>query len=304
MSQVDSTTETHERENPLLAAVLGVAADARSIANRYLFRGMMGTSAVAAIVLQRLLPERHPVLPDHDTIWGLVKLQAYALARVCGVTVTVRGRQRLGGDEPVVFVANHQSYFDIVALLAFLPGRNRFVVTQELADHPLWGPIFRAVGMVVMEDGGEDCLTPEAVMDGLQRITDADASIVIFPEGHRSPTARLLPFGALPFRAMIELGVPVVPVAIRGSRSVMPPARADAILPGGVEIVVEEPIPTAHLVPDDYHPLREDVRMVIARHVEEIGPLLEPGTIDATCSDDDLEAGAAGMAAVAEPGRA
>ena len=272
MPDTERAAEIVESESTILETVRAAAEELRSFANRLVFRGVLATSGVAAVLLHRLLPERHPILPDHGTLWDLAKLQSHALARLCGIAVTVQGRERLSGG-PYVFVANHQSYLDLVVLLAFLPGRIRFLVTEEMAQHAFWGPIFRALEMVSVDADAE---TPEAIVEGLERMT-TDGSVLVFPEGRRSPTTCLLPFSDLPFMAVVGLGLPVVPVAIHGTRSVMPAASERGIVPGEVRVIVEEPIPTAHLIAEDYHPLREDVRALIARQVEEVGSLLGMG---------------------------
>jgi 1-acyl-sn-glycerol-3-phosphate acyltransferase len=255
-------------EFPLLTAVRTAAEELRSIANRFVVRGVLATSGIAAALLHRLLPEQHPILPDHGTLWELAKFQSGVLARLCGVAVTVQGRERLSAG-PYVFVANHQSYFDLIVLLAALPGRIRFLATGEMARHVFWGPILRAAGIVSVDADAE---TSEAIVEELERMT-ADGSVLVFPEGRRGSTTCLLPFADLPFVAIIGLGLPVVPIAIHGTRGVMPATGESGVWPGEVRVVVEEPIPTAHLLAEDYHPLREDVRALIARQVEEIGAL-------------------------------
>lgn len=298
MPHTESVTDAAWHDDTLLAAVRNAAADARAIANRYVFSGMLATSGLASLILRRILPERHGVLPDHGTLWALLKLQSQFLSRFCGVRVAVHGRERLAAGGPFVFVANHQSYFDIVALLAFLPGRVRFVVTQELAEHAFWGPLLRALGMVVVDD---EVQSTEGIIQGLESIVDTGASVVIFPEGHRGQRPRLLPFDDLPFLAIIELGIPVVPVAIRGMRAVMPAGRSSGIEPGDVEVLVEEPIPTEHLLAEDYRPLREDVRAAIARYVEEMDSLLDANDCEAEGEADETDIVAMPLA---EPGHA
>ncbi len=291
----DSEDTDESPAGVLLTLARSVAADARVLANRVVLRGALATSGVAALLLQRLLPERHPILPDHNTLWRLLKLQSHAVARICGVTITVRGRERLAGAGPFIYVANHQSYFDMIALLAALPGPNRVAITAELAEQAFVGPLCRALGLVVIDEEA----TPEAILDGLGRISDTEASVVIFPEGRRGPGGRLLRFTDLPFVAAVALGVPVVPVAICGARDVMPTVDTGAVHPGDIEVIVGEPIPTADLLPEDYRPLREDARNAISRHVEEID--LQLGAEDSAdaLALEGAESGAA--VAMAEP---
>ena len=81
----------------LMETLRDAAEEARAVVNRYVFGGVLMTASAAAVLLRRLLPERHAFLPDHDTIWALARVQARALASVCGVTVAavVRGGRRL-----------------------------------------------------------------------------------------------------------------------------------------------------------------------------------------------------------------
>jgi 1-acyl-sn-glycerol-3-phosphate acyltransferase len=88
----------------------------------------------------------------------------------------------------------------------------------------------------------------------------------------------LLPFSELPFGIAIALGVPVVPVAIRGTRAITPENALLGIRPGRIEVIVEEPVPTTDLIADDRRPLREDVHGVISRHVDQVELL--PGEVD------------------------
>jgi hypothetical protein len=70
--------------------------------------------------------------------------------------------------------------------------------------------------------------------------------------------------------AAIAVGTPVVPVAIRGTRTVIPAWGSRESHPGDVEVILHEPVPTDHLIAEDFYPLREDVRDAIARYVDEI----------------------------------
>ena len=305
MVERDEREAVGDAGGSLLELARGVAADARALTNHYVIPGLVATSGLGALLLHRLLPEQHPILPDHRTLWRLVKLQSYALARVCGIRVTVRGRERVAGGGPFVFIANHQSYLDFAVLAAFLPGANRLAMTEELTEHAFWGPLLRGLGIGAMSSG--EC--EEAALEALRRMAEAGASTVVFPEGRRGRGLRLLPFARVPFAAVLDLGLPVVPVAIRGTRSIMAPGgvgdvRAGSGETGGagggvvdVEVIVQEPIPTAHLLPQDSEPLREDVRASIARYVEEIDPLLDEAAAES--EDDDI-----GAWPIAEPGRA
>jgi 1-acyl-sn-glycerol-3-phosphate acyltransferase len=252
-------------ERGILDTLRDAAVDVRTVANRYIFGGVLSTTSAATMLLRRLLPERHPLLPDHDTIWALARVQARALAGVCGVTVAAQGVGRLEPSGPVVYVANHQSAIDIIALLGVLPGSVRFVVTEECERDRVFGPVLRLLGLITI-----DPARPEEAIAAIGELTRGGTSAILFPEGRRNQGQRLLPFSDQPFGVAIALGLPVVPIAIRGARAVTSAGALFGIRPGRVEVVVEEPIPTTDLLPADCHPLREDVHGTISRYVDEV----------------------------------
>ncbi len=273
MPNEDSVENVGASEWGLIEVLRDAAGEARAVVNRYVFGGVLTTAGAAAVLLRRLLPERHPFLPDHDTIWALAKVQARALAGVCGVTVAAQGVGRLEAEGPFVYVSNHQSAVDVVALLSVLPGRVRFVVTEECERDRVFGPVLRLLGLITIDPERTD----EAV-EAIGQLTRGGTSAILFPEGRRNRGHRLLPFSDQPFGIAIALGVPVVPVAIRGTRAIAPEDALLRIRPGRVEVIVEEPIPTADLIADDRCPLREDVHGVISRYVDDVE--IVPGEVD------------------------
>ncbi len=221
----------------------------RIVLNRIIFRGMLFVSGLIAIAIYALSPE---------TAWRFAKLQARNLARLCGVKVQVRGVDRLG-EGPYIFTPNHQSHFDIAALLGWLPGNNRFAAKKELFKEPILGAVMSTLGMIPIDRDDTD-----ASIKRLRKLKDRKSSAIIFPEGTRSRDGDLLPFRKGAFVAAIEVGLPVVPVVCRGTADIMPKGGYLSILPGRVEIDILEPIATDDLAYDDRDRLRETVRERIA----------------------------------------
>jgi 1-acyl-sn-glycerol-3-phosphate acyltransferase len=240
-----------------------LAAQLRFVANRHIFRAMLATSGLAAVLMHGVLPRRHRVLPDRRAVWSFAKLQARNLARLCGVEVAIDGLDAIATEGPYIFTPNHQSHFDIVALLGFLPGHNRFAAKTELFADPILGPVLRTLGMVPIDrDHPGDAIRRLGALDG------HSSSLIIFPEGTRTEDGTLLPFKKGPFVAAIELGLPVVPIAIRGSLAVMPKGGRLGIHPGRVEMHIDPPIPTRGLSYADRDELRDRVRASILRHLD------------------------------------
>ena len=93
----------------------------------------------------------HRVLPWKGVAWAFARLSARNLARLCGVRVHVHGLEHLQGPGPYIFAPNHQSHFDIAALLGYLPGENRFIAKKELFDEPVLGTVLRTMGMIPVD---------------------------------------------------------------------------------------------------------------------------------------------------------
>ena len=221
----------------------------RIVLNRFLFRAMLFASGAVALALYRI---------SRPLTWRFAKLQARNLMRLCGVRVRTRGLERLGPG-PYVFAPNHQSHFDIAALLGLLPGVTRFATKREMFAEPILGAVLRTMGMVPIDRDDSS-----ASIERLRKVALDGGSLVIFPEGTRSPDGQLQPFKKGAFVAAIGLGVPIVPVVCKGTTRIMPKGKYLSILPGQAELIVLEPIPTAGLTYEDRDRLRETVRERIA----------------------------------------
>ncbi|MDD2850842.1 MAG: lysophospholipid acyltransferase family protein, partial [Desulfuromonadaceae bacterium] len=108
-----------------------------------------------------------------------------------GVNVTLSGTEHLP-DGPVVFMSNHQSNFDILALLLMLPRQIHWIAKKELFDIPVFGPSMRRGGYIPLDRGnGRKALQS---MDEAAATIHQGKSVVLFPEGTRTEDGKLLPF--------------------------------------------------------------------------------------------------------------
>ncbi|MGH7858918.1 MAG: lysophospholipid acyltransferase family protein, partial [Candidatus Binatia bacterium] len=161
---------------------------------------------------------------------------------LAGVDVQVSGEQHLWSHRPAVFIFNHQSGIDMLLLCRLLRRDIVGVAKQEVRQNPIFGPAFSLAGTVFIDrsDRGKavDALKPavEALRQGL--------SIVIAPEGTRSPTPRLGRFKKGAFHLAMAGEVPIVPIVFRNALDALP-KHAVFVRPATVEVVVHPPIPTA-----------------------------------------------------------
>jgi len=170
-----------------------------------------------------------------------------------GVSVEVEGLENL--VEPAVLVSNHVSWYDVFALMSSLPVDARFVGKKEIVKIPFFGPAWIASGHIPIDRSDR-----RAAIRSLERageILQNDGGVIImFPEGTRSRDGELQPFKKGAFMLALQLGVPIVPAAVVGSRAIMPKGSA-LVRPGTITIRIGEPIPVQGLSERDRDALVE-----------------------------------------------
>jgi len=145
--------------------------------------------------------------------------------RVAGISVDIRGLERLPAGTAMV-VANHSSYIDGVLLKAVLPANYAFVIKKEMVKVPLAGLLLRRIGAEFVDRFNRH----SGAMDArrLMRAATGGSSLVFFPEGTFLPMPGLARFHGGAFTIAARAQMPVVPVAIRGARNILP---GDSIWP-------------------------------------------------------------------------
>lgn len=157
-----------------------------------------------------------------------------------GCEVSVRGAERLGPG-PYLLVANHASNMDIPVVLAALDLPLRFLATGGLYRLPVVGAFMRSLDMIEPAHRGRPAGRP-GLVEQARGVVGRGHSLVVFPEGGRTRTGELLAFHKGAFTLAIALGIPIVPVAVRGTFAAWPPGSR-VVRPGPIEVVVGEPIP-------------------------------------------------------------
>jgi putative phosphoserine phosphatase/1-acylglycerol-3-phosphate O-acyltransferase len=182
-------------------------------------------------------------------------------AVLAGVRVNVRGEEHVWSARPAVFVFNHQSAVDTLLLCKLLRRDFVGIAKQELRRNLIFGPMFAATGTVFVDRFNHDkaIAALEPAVDALRQ----GLSIVIAPEGTRSPTPRLGRFKKGAFHLAMAAKVPIVPIVFRNALDVLP-KHGFVMRPATVEVVVHPPIPTAKWRKRD-----------LDRHVEEVRRLFE-----------------------------
>jgi 1-acyl-sn-glycerol-3-phosphate acyltransferase len=202
-----------------------------------------------------------------------VALRAFrGAARVCGVRFDGTGVEQLVEGQAHVFVANHSSPLDIPALFVYVPGAT-WAAAAGLLRVPLLGATVRALGAVPIDRGNRDAARVQLAQLAGRR----DAAVVFFPEGDIAPTGERLPFKMGAFALAIETGASVVPVALHGTDTLLPPRGRLLVRPGAVCVEFLAPIPTAGLSTDDREALRDRARRAIETALSRAAPRRRPG---------------------------
>ena len=197
------------------------------------------------------------VIHHYARLWGKVALLANR------VKVKIEGMENLKGEGPYIFMSNHQGSYDIFALLGHLPYQFKWLAKKELFSIPFFGWVMAAAGYISIDREGTR-KTVEALNVAAQKIREG-MSVVIFPEGSRSPDGSIQPFKKGGFTLAIKSKVPIVPLSISGSRDIMPKDKLTAT-PGEIRLFVDHLIETHHCSSKDREPLMKKVRETISKN--------------------------------------
>jgi 1-acyl-sn-glycerol-3-phosphate acyltransferase len=216
--------------------------------------------APSAIVASLALGPTHPLVSRCYRDFARVALAG------CGARVSTGGEARLDARERYVFVSNHSSHLDALAILISLPRHGlRFIAKDELGRVPLFGAALRATGSVFVarSDTQRDVKALDAVRDELIR----HISVLFFAEGHRSETGELGPFkkGAAMFA--LKTGLSLVPIGVQGAFEIY--SRGYEVKGGGtIGVSIGRPIEVKGRAIEERDEITEELRRAV---IEQIG---------------------------------
>ena len=186
-----------------------------------------------------------------------------------GVRTSIEGLERLTPGTTYVFVSNHQSIYDIPVIFASLPYQLRIIAKQSLSRFPVLGWHLKRGGHLFVDRQRPD---RSGILERWRSLVSDGLSLIIFAEGTRSWDGRVARFKAGSFLLAIEAGLPVVPLALVGTRDVMRKGRLRTE-PGSVTLVVHDPLPVPEVPQPTIHDakaLAERVHDIVARTVDRL----------------------------------
>lgn len=187
-----------------------------------------------------------------------------AVLGVVGAKVTVIGAQKLDAAANYVIASNHGSLMDICVLFGWLPMPFKFLAKRELLNVPFIGWYLNRDGHLTV-DRKSLRSSIESTNECARLIREKRLSVLIFPEGTRSPDGELQRFRDGAAFLAIQSGVPLLPAAIVGAYDILP-ARSSWFMPGEIELRFGEPISVEGLTVRD----RAGVTTRLERAVREL----------------------------------
>ncbi|MGQ0505081.1 MAG: lysophospholipid acyltransferase family protein [Myxococcaceae bacterium] len=197
-------------EPPSLVAKRGVmpllktALYTLDISSRFLARTVMGTASVESA--DKLL----------DGYWRRIFTSGNGSLRASG-------RHHFAKGQSYILMSNHGSLLDIPALMGAVPCSMRMVMKQSLQRVPVWGPALVASGFVPIDRQNRTRAIEQ--LEKAKKMVQSGVSIWISPEGTRSKDGQLGPFKKGGFHVALDLGVPIIPLWIEGTASMVPPRK-------------------------------------------------------------------------------
>jgi 1-acyl-sn-glycerol-3-phosphate acyltransferase len=194
-------------------------------------------------------------------VYNLARFCIRAASLLCGVTVTIRGSEKILAGRTYVFVSNHQGNFDAPVLVHAIPRNWSALIKKEMMRLPLFSLVLKQVQFVPIERNN-----PKEAQLGIDRgalLLAQGRSFLAFPEGTRSRDGRLGKFKKGAFIMAIKAQTPIIPITILNSARVQPPGKY-AMRPGRIDVIFHDPIETAGLTLEDRDTLAQMARTVIA----------------------------------------
>jgi 1-acyl-sn-glycerol-3-phosphate acyltransferase len=179
------------------------------------------------------------LIPSRGLAFALGRLGTRVGLSLMGCRLSTTGLEHVPREGAVVLACNHASYTDVFALVALLPRNLLFVAKREVLGYPVIRTFVRRLGYPTV-----DRLDFQQGLADAEQVTRAlanGAAVVFFPEGTFVAATGLRPFRLGAFKTAADAGVPVVPMALRGTRQLL---RGDETLlhPGPIHLDVGEPL--------------------------------------------------------------
>lgn len=202
-----------------------------------------------------------------NQVHRVARLWARSILWASFVDVKVHGLSRIDANRSYIYMPNHQSNYDIPVLLGCLAVQFRWLAKAELFKIPLFGRSMRGAGYISIDRSNR-----ESAFRSLKTAADIirqGTSVLIFPEGTRSDDGEIRDFKKGGFVLAVDAGVPIVPVIVRGTRSIMPKHRF-RVRSGPVTLHILPPVETSGYTRKTKDDLIREIRGILIRSLDRV----------------------------------
>ena len=176
---------------------------------------------------------------------AMVRKIFQAILWVAGAELTADGLENLPEDQAVLFVGNHQSYFDILATCIFIKRGVGYVAKKEMIKIPFLNLWMKGINCLFLDrDNIKEGL--KTILKGVEELKKGN-SMFIFPEGTRNSGKALLPFKEGSTKMAEKAKVPIIPVAITGTADLFENNHALKVTPAKVHVSFGKPVIASEL---------------------------------------------------------
>ena len=200
-----------------------------------------------------------------ETPHNVAKIWAKYILAVSNIKVKVKGLSNLKHAGSYIYMPNHVSNFDIPVLQAYLPVQFKWLAKAELFKIPIFGYAMKRAGHISIDRF--DRKSAIQSLNNASEIIRNGTSVIIFPEGTRSQNQNIQSFKKGGFVLAIDSGVPIIPVIIHGTWSIMQKKQI-LVRPGNVVLEIKKPINTLDYTRETKDDLMEKVRNIVMESCE------------------------------------
>ena len=192
--------------------------------------------------------------------FSISKLWAYTMLAVSFVRTEIKNKAKLIKGTSYIIISNHQSLFDILALVTSLGIQLRWIIKKEVLKIPIFGYALYASRNIFI-DRSNTTRAIESINKGIDRLPKG-AGVMVFAEGTRSPDGQIHEFKKGGFITAITRKISILPVTVNGSRRVMPKGSL-VVKPGKIQVVIGDPIDTSGYTTDTVLELINKTRQAV-----------------------------------------
>lgn len=198
-----------------------------------------------------------------NTHWSNIPaiIWARALCTLSLIRVKVQGEENIDPKTSYIFVANHQSLYDMPLAYGWLKNNFKWIIKKEFRKMPIMGKTCELMGHIFI-DRSNPMRAKHSLDIAKQNLKQGNSSIFLFPEGTRTRNGQIGKFKRGAFTIARDLHLPIVPITINGAFNALPKGL-NYITPGTIEMIIHSPIYTTNLNDENLNELINQVKTII-----------------------------------------